>query len=1007
MNPNRTFRACPSSPALRVPFFLIVIFCSLFASLRAQEGGAGAVTGRVYNPASGQFVRNAQVRIVETGQTAVSGDGGTFRLSPVPAGRVTVEVTFTGYHTETTSAVVSSGQTAQVNFDLRSTLSAGTAEGDTIRLEQFVVSGEREGNAKAIMEQRNSMNITNSVASDVFGDVAEGNVGEFLKHMPGVSLNLVEGEVRTVSLRGLGAEYTAVTLDGVSLASADANSGAAGDARAFSFEQVSLNSMESIEVSKTISADVDANAPAGTINLKTKRAFDRQGRRISWQTNVTAFGRELTTSRTPGPDDGRSRKLRMGGIFEYSDVFLDGRLGVVLNVSESNVYSEIAHHTMTYNTTTTAADQRPAVLTGMSIFHGPRTNRRSTVTFSSDFKATENLVLSLGYIYNYSDLWFFYRNLTLNSGARTAVVGADPLTSFTSSAAGSIGVNPIAVAKVGATNTILPKFEYKRGDLTIEGRFSASESESDYKPQSRGAFRNLGTPTVNNVTFTAERSSPTSADWRFVQVAGPDISDGANYTSPTIETQDGRYNRVRLFNADIFASLNTVLANTPVVWKAGVKKIRDTRDFDITRDAYRYNYTGPGAGLGSWANYQSPFAYDMGAVDASLTSISGGQVYYPNLLETTKLFFTNPEYFTQTLTATNYYNAYIANKKRYEEDIDAAFFMGTATRGKWVVRAGVRYEKTSGDSLEFDPLSAAEVTAAGFPVAAGRATTIPGLEYQYFSRPMVHRKGDYDNLFPSGSIKYRFNQNLDFHFGYSSTIRRPTFRDVAGVWSINDESLRVSAPNPNILPEESDNFSLRAAYYFEPVGILAVNFFQNNVVGLHRSSEMTAEEFGYTGDLDLSEYTFVSTISSAEEVRVRGMEIEYSQSLSFLPHPFKGLNIRGSYTRNYAEVIMPGMPAHAITGGLGYSFRGASLYTNVNWHDDRPTNVAGTQYTRKRINMDVGGTYRFSNRLSMFINVRNVLNDPYEGMQKIGSLTVLRRYELPGTNYTLGIKGTF
>ena len=147
-----------------------------------------------------------------------------------------------------------------------------------MKLEAFTVSTDREGSAKAIMDQRRNMNMTNTVASDAFGDNAEGNIGEFLRNMPGVDLDLFYGEVRNVRLRGLSSEYTSVTIDGVSLASADANAGAAGNARAFTMEMASLNSMESIEVSKTISADVDANAPAGTINLRTKRAFDRAGR---------------------------------------------------------------------------------------------------------------------------------------------------------------------------------------------------------------------------------------------------------------------------------------------------------------------------------------------------------------------------------------------------------------------------------------------------------------------------------------------------------------------------------------------------------------------------------------------------------------------------------------------------------------------------------------------------------------------------------------------------------
>ncbi|HRE82537.1 MAG TPA: TonB-dependent receptor plug domain-containing protein, partial [Opitutaceae bacterium] len=681
--------------------FCLFLLTATISSLTAQSEGRGNIEGRIFNPATSEYLRNASITVRETGESVVAEDGGVYRISGVRAGTVTLDVNYTGFRTATASVTVTTGTTTTQNFDLISSLqSSATTDDGTVKLEQFVVSsGAREGNAKAIMDQRRSMNITNSVASDSFGDVAEGNVGEFLKHMPGVMLNLVEGEARTVSLRGLGPEYTSVTLDGVALSSADANSGAAGNARAFSFEQVSLNSMESIEVSKTISADVDANAPAGTINLKPKRAFDREGRRISMQANVTAFGRELTFDRTPGPDDNRSRKIRGGGIFEYSDVFLDKRLGVVLNISESNVYSEITHTTVTWNETTDATDTRIAVPTQINSFHGPRTNRRSTVTLTTDFKATDNLILSGTFIHNESDLWFFYRNQIFNTGGtRSSVVGQDPLVSITSGNTGSVTVNPIAVAKQGTGNTFVPKFEYKKGDLIVEGRFAISDSESTYEPQKRGAFRTAGSPTANGVTFTAERSSVLTADWKIKQTAGPDISNGANFTSPTIETQDGRYNRVKVYSGDVTASLRTRIAGLPVTWKTGVKKSRNIVDFDITREAFRYDYIGPGAGLGAWANYRSPFDYDLSALNSSVSSSSGGKIFYPDLLAMTSLFFKNPELFRQSLTGANYYNAYVANRKHYEEDIDAAFLMATTTKGKFTARAGMRWEQTTGDS---------------------------------------------------------------------------------------------------------------------------------------------------------------------------------------------------------------------------------------------------------------------------------------------------------------------
>ena len=232
MPPART------APRPRIACFLITVAYLLSAvALTAQSVGSGVIAGRIFNPATGQYLRNAEIRVVATGQAVTSGNEGDFRISPVAAGQAKLVVTYTGYRTATAIVDVTAGATVTRDFDLISSLQAEAAAGDPVKLGAFVVAGEREGNAKAIMDQRRSMNITNTVASDVFGDNSEGNVGEFLKHLPGVEVEMSFGEIRNVSLRGLGSEYTAVTLDGVSLASADPSStGGGSDARVFTFE---------------------------------------------------------------------------------------------------------------------------------------------------------------------------------------------------------------------------------------------------------------------------------------------------------------------------------------------------------------------------------------------------------------------------------------------------------------------------------------------------------------------------------------------------------------------------------------------------------------------------------------------------------------------------------------------------------------------------------------------------------------------------------------------------
>ena len=1001
----------PLLPLLR-RYLRFILFTGLFAVsiVSAQPAGTGAITGRIFNPATGEYLRNAEIRLAETGQSVTSGNEGVFRLSPVAAGRVTLVVSYTGYRTTTATVTVAPGTSVTQNFDLVSSLQAAVAAGETIKLDAFVVAGEREGNAKAIMEQRRSMNITNSVASDVFGDNAEGNVGEFLKHMPGVEVEMSFGEIRNVRLRGLGAEYTAVTLDGMALSSTDPGTGGGADARAFTFEQGSLSSVEMIEVSKTVSADVDANAPAGSINLRTKRAFDRAGRRVSVQANVVGHSEEFNLRKTPGPgDETHSRKFRPGGILEYSDIFLNKRLGVVLNISESNLYQEVLATSLTFNRSPTAADPRPAVITAIATTHSPRFNERFSTTLTSDFKATPRLVLSLGVIYNWSNLWMTQEAATFSTGARSTITGDDPLVRFSTTNTGSVALAPSRNSKAAQSLTFLPRFEYKLGELLLEGKYADSFSRGWYDTlNQRGTIRNMVSPTANAVAFRAERSSADSADWRITQTAGPDLANGLSYTSPEANLNDGRRSRQGVYTGELTVTLKTNRL-LPIVWKTGVKRKLETFDFKSELGAIRYNYVGPGGGaMGGWAPFPSPLAFDVGALDGSIATASGRPIFMPNMSAIGRAYREHPEYFQLFLPVSNYFSAYVTNTRHYEEQIDAAFLMGTTSLGRAMFRAGLRWEKTGTDALEFDPLTNAQVRAAGYS-ATSRATTIPGIAYQFFTKPRLHRTGEYDNLFPSASFKYNLTSSLSFHAGYSSTIRRPQVSQIAGVWQINDQTLRATAPNVSLKPETSDNLSARLAYYFEPVGLLAVSVYENSVKDLHQANELTAAEFGYDGSQgDLFNYTFVTTGNSAERVKIRGLEVEYSQSLSFLPAPLKGLAVRASYTRNYAEVLTPSMAPHGASAGLSYSWRRITASVNGKWNDNTPTNTAGTNYVRHRTTLDVNAGYRLTNRYSLFASARNLTNAAYINLQKPDARPALwSGYQVFGTTWTFGVKGVY
>ncbi|HUR59894.1 MAG TPA: carboxypeptidase regulatory-like domain-containing protein, partial [Opitutaceae bacterium] len=222
---------------------LLGVACVLSHFAHAAQSGTGSIQGRVYNPVSKEYVRNAEVRLNGTNQVTYTENDGSFQFSNVPAGAASITVDYTGYNSATESFTVSAGQTAVREITLTSTaVSAATKDG-VVQLSAFTVSSEREGNSKAIMEQRRNMNITTSVSSDIFGDVTDGNVGEFLKYLPGVDLDYVESEARGPKLGGMEGQYVGVSFDGIRTASADANRGGGDASRATSFEGFSITSI--------------------------------------------------------------------------------------------------------------------------------------------------------------------------------------------------------------------------------------------------------------------------------------------------------------------------------------------------------------------------------------------------------------------------------------------------------------------------------------------------------------------------------------------------------------------------------------------------------------------------------------------------------------------------------------------------------------------------------------------------------------------------------------------
>ncbi|MBI5688935.1 MAG: carboxypeptidase-like regulatory domain-containing protein, partial [Verrucomicrobia bacterium] len=340
----------------------------------ANVAADATISGRVLNVATGQYLNNARVSVRGTGLVAFTDQTGTYRLPAVPAGNVTLEVFFTGLDPQSAVVSVVAGQAVTRDFDLTSAARYGT--GEVVRLDAFTVATARETDNDAIAanEQRFAPNLKNVVAADSLGDVMDGNIGEFLKYVPGVTpeYDYEDGTtVATVSIRGFAPHMVAISNDGAQMAN---TSNAMGDSRAFSFNQASINNISRIEVAKVPTPANRADSLSGSVNMVSKSAFERKSMQFRYNLNFAANSENFDLRRTPHTTDERIYKLKPGGNFDLT-LPLGSRFGIVMTGAATERYAKLHYSYKTYNTSaagTGATPGRPFLQT-YRLLDSPRT----------------------------------------------------------------------------------------------------------------------------------------------------------------------------------------------------------------------------------------------------------------------------------------------------------------------------------------------------------------------------------------------------------------------------------------------------------------------------------------------------------------------------------------------------------------------------------------------------------------------------------------------------------
>jgi TonB-dependent receptor len=176
-----------------------------------------------------------------------------------------------------------------------------------------VVTGQRASMRNAIAAQEKADNIISVVSSDDIGGLPDKNAAEALARLPGVSVQRDQGEGRYVTVRGLGPDLNATTINGALVPSPEAGR------RGVALDVLPAGLIRSLEVTKTLTPDMDANSLGGTVEVKSLSAFDLPGKLLS--VNAGASHDQNTSQTSPN-----------GGVL-WADRFMDGKLGVAAGIS--------------------------------------------------------------------------------------------------------------------------------------------------------------------------------------------------------------------------------------------------------------------------------------------------------------------------------------------------------------------------------------------------------------------------------------------------------------------------------------------------------------------------------------------------------------------------------------------------------------------------------------------------------------------------------------------------
>ncbi len=919
-------------------------------------------------------------------------------------------------------------------------------------LEIIEVRGFSRSLIQSLNQKRFSDTVSEQISADDLGALPDISMADALTRLPGISAVRTGGQAAQINIRGLSGGFVFSTLNGREQVSTSGS-------RSIEFDQYPSELISSAAVYKSPKASLIEGGVAGTVELETASPLNND------QTHkFVANVRGMYNDRASEVSDATEFGDRIS--FSYQGKYLDDTLGVALGYArlfQPSVATQFIG--LAYNDTKDvdgavndtngplANPENEYISEGFELQHLGGEETRNGYLAAIEWAPADNFKLKGDAFLSRFDKESFARGLRVKLGGPTAAY-----------ANAQLDGNAVIGAAVNRTSQSYTRVEIVNDDnqdfdevdsfgvnadwqvtdrLNVNADVSLSRAKSNFRNGLLWSLvaedANAETPVFdNNVAINYQLNGLNLPDVGFNQAAAFSDIDRVMVSKYGIypdQTED----EVTAFKLDFKYELESDIFSSV---EFGARY--SDREYSRKRSVFEYGNDGAFSAtqpplrltddMASVVDWQGEFSYFPSYLAIDLDKALNA--WFPDGTPEPLQTWGNADGVDDAQGYTTNYSWTVLQSGSVFEDVLAAYVMvniNTQIAGLDLSgNVGLRRVETDQSATVL------ENVAGDARLGAQNIVDENGIVNDLYAPNVLGTK--YTDYLPSLNLNLQLNDNSLVRFAAAKVMSRAPINRLAGDASANVSDDGVingsSTNNPFLKPFYADQYDLSYEYYFEEGnGTIAAALFYKNIDSFVET--LSIENFDFKGNgfnvpdsiedpvsgeqVATTNGIYTTAVNNGKGGYIRGLELAYTQVFTFLPEPFNGLGANASYSYTESEIesitslggdtlsqSLPGLSNNVFNATVFYSMDDFETRLNVRYRDEFVSeqvaiNEQVVNFDAETV-VDFQTSYRFSDSLTMLLQVNNLTDEPTQSYfgseQRTGTTQYFGRQFYLGFTYS-------